>query len=96
MSAARPDSPPRYLRTPEAARFLGLSGRTLEKHRTYGTGPVYRKLGGRIVYALDDLQAWADRGTRQSTSDPGRGVVHPAKRLATPADGTPLRRGGAS
>jgi chromosome partitioning protein len=31
--------PPRFLRTPEAARFLGLSGRTLEKHRTYGTGP---------------------------------------------------------
>ena len=28
-----------YLRTPDAARFLGLSGRTLEKHRTYGTGP---------------------------------------------------------
>ncbi|WP_439605149.1 helix-turn-helix transcriptional regulator, partial [Shinella sp.] len=55
MSAARLDPPPRYLRTPEAARFLGLSGRTLEKHRTYGTGPVYRKLGGRIVYALDDL-----------------------------------------
>lgn len=96
MSAARPDSPPRYLRTPEAARFLGLSGRTLEKHRTYGTGPVYRKLGGRIVYALDDLQAWADRGTRMSTSDLGHGVVHPAKRLAAPADGTPLRRGGAS
>jgi hypothetical protein len=34
--------PPRFLRTPEAARFLGLSGRTLEKHRTYGTGPKYR------------------------------------------------------
>lgn len=96
MSAARPDSPPRHLRTPEAARFLGLSGRTLEKHRTYGTGPVYRKLGGRIVYALDDLQAWADRGTRQSTSDPGHGVVHPAKPQATPAGGMPVRRGGAS
>src|SRR5215467_14785923 len=38
--------PPRFLRTPEAARFLGLSGRTLEKHRTYGTGPKYRKIGG--------------------------------------------------
>ena len=25
--------PPRYLRTQEAARFLGLSERTLEKHR---------------------------------------------------------------
>lgn len=73
--------PPRYLRTPEAARFLSLSDRTLEKHRTYGTGPAYRKLGGRVVYALEDLQAWAERGTKISTSDPGRGTVHPARRL---------------
>jgi predicted DNA-binding transcriptional regulator AlpA len=73
--------PPRYLRTPEAARFLGLSDRTLEKHRTYGTGPAYRKLGGRVVYSLEDLQAWANRGTKNSTSDPGVGTVHPARRL---------------
>ncbi len=73
--------PPRFLRTPEAARFLGLSGRTLEKHRTYGTGPTYRKIGGRVVYALEDLQHWADRGTKSSTSDPGRGTVSPAKRI---------------
>ena len=72
--------PPRYLRTPEAARFLGLSGRTLEKHRTYGTGPTYRKLGGRVVYALDDLKAWVDRGIKTSTSVPGVGTVLPAKR----------------
>ena len=74
--------PPRFLRTPEAARFLGLSGRTLEKHRTYGTGPRYSKLGGRVVYALTDLQAWADRGMKASTSDPGIGDVLPAKRHA--------------
>ena len=39
----RPDLavlPPRYLRTKEAATFLSLSARTLEKHRTYGTGPA--------------------------------------------------------
>ena len=71
--------PPRFLRTPEAARFLGLSGRTLEKHRTYGTGPAYRKLGGRVVYAIDDLETWADRGAMTSTSDP-RGRVLPPKR----------------
>lgn len=73
--------PPRFLRTPEAARFLSLSGRTLEKHRTYGTGPAYRKLGGRVVYSIDDLQAWAERGAVTSTSDP-RGSVLPAKRHA--------------
>jgi hypothetical protein len=73
------------LRTVEAARFLGLSGRTLEKHRCYGTGPTYRKIGGRVVYALADLQAWADRGVKSSTSDPGQGTVHPARRPIAPA-----------
>jgi len=70
--------PPRFLRTKEAAEFLSLSARTLEKHRTYGTGPAYRKLGGRVVYAVDDLEAWAARGAVTSTSDP-RGRVLPAK-----------------
>ncbi len=71
---------PRYLRTAEAARYLSLSPRTLEKHRTYGTGPAYRKIGGRVVYAVADLNAWADIGARTSTSDPGAGTVLPAKR----------------
>ena len=86
--------PPRFLRTPEAARFLGLCGRTLEKHRTYGTGPMYRKIGGRVIYALDDLKAWADLGAKNSTSDPGAGTVLPAKRVAVPChvNGHPQRR----
>lgn len=78
----RPDPaalPLRFLRTKEAAEFLSLSARTLEKHRTYGTGPAYRKLGGRVVYAVDDLETWAARGAVTSTSDP-RGSVLPAKR----------------
>ena len=82
MSDPNAGLPPRYLRTSEAARFLSLSGRTLEKHRTYGTGPAYRKLGGRVVYALEDLKAWADRGAKTSTSDPGAATVLPAKRHA--------------
>lgn len=44
--------PPRYLCTKEATRFLSLSARTLEKHRTYRTGPLCRKIGGRVVYAI--------------------------------------------
>ena len=46
MRPVDPPIPPRFLRTKEAATFLGLSPRTLEKHRTYGTGPLFRKLGG--------------------------------------------------
>ena len=78
MNANTAALPPRYLRTSEAAQFLSLSARTLEKHRTYGTGPTYRKLGGRVVYAVEDLQAWVQRGLMTSTSDP-HGSVLPAK-----------------
>ena len=85
-----PAIPPRYLRTKEAAEFLSLSARTLEKHRTYGTGPAYRKLGGRVVYAVDDLETWAERGAVTSTSDP-RGQVLPAKRQTLPAVPQPGR-----
>jgi predicted DNA-binding transcriptional regulator AlpA len=88
------DLPPRYLRTPEASRFVGLSIRTLEKHRIYGTGPRYSKLGGRVVYRVEDLQAWVVSGAKVSTSDPGKTTVLPAKRQAPsiPALAGPGRR----
>ena len=79
MPDTKASSAPHYINTPQAAHYLGISGRTLEKHRTYGTGPVYRKLGGRIIYAVADLEIWATRGLRNSTSDPGTGTVHPAR-----------------
>lgn len=60
---------PRFVRTIEAARLLGLSPRTLEKHRCDGTGPIYHKLGGRVVYTVADLQAWIDAAARLSTSE---------------------------
>ena len=80
----RPDPvvlPPRFLRTKEAAEFLSLSSRTLEKHRTYGTGPAYRKLGGRVVYAVADLQAWIEASARHSTSE----AAHGPRDIETPA-----------
>ncbi|PZQ54006.1 MAG: DNA-binding protein [Phenylobacterium zucineum] len=67
MSEELTVTPHRLLRQAEAAEWLGLSARTLEKHRCFGTGPVYRKIGGRVVYAMSDLTEWADQGTRTST-----------------------------
>jgi len=71
--------PTRYLRPGDAARFVGLSVATLEKHRIYATGPRYSKVGGRVFYRLADLQAWVDSAARSSTSDSGKAVVLPAK-----------------
>ncbi|WEX08504.1 helix-turn-helix domain-containing protein [Chelativorans sp. AA-79] len=61
---------PRFMRTPEAARLLGLSPRTLEKYRCEGMGPIYHKLGGRVVYTVTDLVAWIDACARRSTCEP--------------------------
>ena len=62
---------PEFLTTDEAAAFLRLSPRTLEKQRVLGGGPRFRKFGARVVYAAADLRAWADSNTFGMTSDPG-------------------------
>jgi hypothetical protein len=59
-----------YLNCDEAGAHLKLSPRTLEKLRTIGGGPRFRKLGRRVVYTLADLDAWADARACESTSDP--------------------------
>lgn len=71
VDAAMATTNPEFLTTEEAATFLRLSPRTLEKQRVLGGGPCFRKFGARVVYAVADLRAWADRNTFGMTSDPG-------------------------
>jgi Helix-turn-helix domain len=59
-----------YLTCDEAGTHLKLSPRTLEKMRTIGGGPRFRKLGRRVMYSLQDLEAWSDSRACESTSDP--------------------------
>ncbi len=93
MPPLETDAPERLLLAPEAAKILRLSTGTLAKHRVYGTGPVYRKNGGRVVYALSDLQAWSRRGARRSTSDTEAAPMRPAKPHAALAPAYVERRG---
>ena len=62
--------PARYLTNNEAAEFLRLSPRTLEKQRVIGGGPRFRKFGRRVMYAIVDLETWADARSFEMTSDP--------------------------
>jgi len=59
----------RYLTNTEAAGFLNLSPRTLEKFRVIGGGPRFRKFGRRVLYAMQDLEGWANGRSCESTSD---------------------------
>ena len=64
---------PLVLAVNAAAMRLGLSASTLAKMRLYGTGPAYSKLGRRVVYRPEDLEAWIAANRFQSTSEyPGK------------------------
>lgn len=65
--------PQTFLNNQAAAAYLNLSPRTLEKQRVHGGGPRFRKLGRRVVYALSDLDAWANSRICDNTSDPNYG-----------------------
>jgi predicted DNA-binding transcriptional regulator AlpA len=52
-----------------AAEVLGLAMSTLAKLRLSGNGPVYCKLGRRVVYRKKDLEAWLDSRVARNTSD---------------------------
>ena len=74
--AMPPEGRRRFVATTQAAGYLGLSPRTLEKLRVRGGGPTYAKFGRRVLYAVEDLDRWAADRLRASTSAP----EHPGRR----------------
>jgi len=60
---------PIALAADEAAKILGLAPSTLAKLRLSGNGPVYCKLGRRVVYRQEDLEAWLESRVVRNTSD---------------------------
>jgi predicted DNA-binding transcriptional regulator AlpA len=69
--ATSPDTPRRYVTVPEAAAHLGVSKSWLDKSRLRGDGPAFIRIGGNVRYRLEDLDAFADRHRRNSTSERG-------------------------
>ena len=71
-------NPPSLLTTIEAAKFLRLSPRTLERLRVQGDGPRFMKAGrglrARVLYTPSDLHDWVSHKFG-STSEYPRSVA---------------------
>jgi excisionase family DNA binding protein len=67
--AARAAKGSPFLTTEQAAFYLGVSKRTLQEHRTAGTGPTYRRHCRRVAYHIDDLDAWSRGAPTQGNGD---------------------------
>ena len=59
----------RHLNQIELAARLNISPRTLERWRWTGEGPRFRKVGGRVVYRLEDVEGYEDSQLRNSTAE---------------------------
>ncbi|NBY21427.1 MAG: hypothetical protein EBQ73_00800 [Gammaproteobacteria bacterium] len=58
--------------TPGAAKYAGVSEKTLMMHRVHGTGPEFVRLGGqkrgKIFYFITALNEWMQSGVVQTAS----------------------------
>jgi len=62
--------PDAFLRTQEAADYLRIARSTLEKYRLSGEGPLFSRVGKRVViYRLADLDAWVGSRSSQSNNE---------------------------
>ncbi len=62
----------RHLNQNALAARWNISPRTLERWRWAGEGPLFIKLGGRVVYRLKDVEAFEVEQIRQATPNASR------------------------
>ena len=65
--AAVTPHPARHLNQIELSRRWGFSPRTLEGWRFFGKGPAFIKAGGKVLYRLEDIEAFEAKQLRQRT-----------------------------
>ena len=62
----------RHLNQVQLSRRWSISPRTLERWRWLQQGPQYLKIGGRVVYRLDDVEAFEVDRERNAQSSQNR------------------------
>jgi len=58
----------RHLNQMELARRWNISPRTLERWRWLSQGPRFLKIGGRIAYRIEDIEAFEAAQLRDGTA----------------------------
>jgi predicted DNA-binding transcriptional regulator AlpA len=55
-------TPPRFVTETDLQEMTGINRRTWQKHRLFGRGPKYYKIGGAVRYNLAEVLAWIESG----------------------------------
>lgn len=59
---------PKRLTEQQLSNYWGISKNTLRKWRSNGDGPIYIKIGARIIYRLEDIEDFEIKRLYSSTS----------------------------
>lgn len=70
LPGAQQTGPVRHLHQIELARRWNISPRTLENWRWLGQGPAYLKVGGRVLYRIEDVETFEAANLRTSVTLP--------------------------
>jgi predicted site-specific integrase-resolvase len=65
----------KHLNQIDLADRWNISHRTLERWRWVGEGPQFVKLGGRVVYRLEDVEAFEAEQLRDRTARQNPGAL---------------------
>jgi hypothetical protein len=69
----------RHLNQTQLARRWSISPRTLERWRWLGQGPPYLKIGGRVLYRVNDIEAYEAQQVRTSTASTAAVLSHASR-----------------
>lgn len=73
-----------HMSTNQLADYWGISARTLERWRGIGYGPHFVKVGGRVLYRVEDILKYESRHLAESTKSLVR-HKEPQKPITKPA-----------
>lgn len=58
-----------YLNQYELAKRWRISPSTLERWRWLRSGPAYTKIGARVIYRVDDIEAYERSGRHETIAE---------------------------
>jgi hypothetical protein len=88
-----------FLIVAEAAKVMRMAKRTLDNHRSKGTGPKFRRHGGRIVYRRRDLLEWSEQRAARTAAQKSTGGLPPpttGRNCSRPSGSDKIRRSNAA
>ena len=61
-------NPDPYLSRKEAAEWLGVTVKFMEKHAMHGDGPIFHKIGRLAKYRVSDLEKYGEEKSCSNTA----------------------------